>query len=271
MFCVAKPPSFSSCPSWWKCFVRQSRLHALHVLHDDNLFSHKLSALWWEILISNNTSVRRKHHLFPLVAIAMIFFTGLLIRGVNLTEEIPPKKPFDSFPMEIGEWSGEKGRFDERIYDALGVDDSILGSYRTSQGDLVQLYVGYYHSQKKGDLIHSPKNCMPGSGWNITEFSVEEVGGEESADTFKAIKLLIENGGEQQVVLYWFQSRGRIISSEYMQKIYLVIDSIFKRRTDGSFVRLISPVQDGNLDATTQKMKVFAHDLAPYLHAYIPS
>jgi len=210
------------------------------------------------------------HWRILLVAL-MMFFTGLLVRGVNLTEATPPKKPFDAFPMEIGEWTGEKGRFDERIYDALGVDDSILGSYRSSRGDVVQLYVGYYHSQKKGDLIHSPKNCMPGSGWNITNYSIEEVGGNQTEDTFKAIKLLIENGGEQQVVLYWFQSRGRIISSEYMQKIYLVVDSIFKRRTDGSFVRLISPVHNGDLEATTQKMKAFAHELAPYLHAYIPS
>jgi len=206
-----------------------------------------------------------------LLVVLMMFFTGLLVRGVNLTEATPPKKPFDAFPMEIGEWTGEKGRFDERIYDALGVDDSILGSYRSSRGDVVQLYVGYYHSQKKGDLIHSPKNCMPGSGWNITNYSIEEVGGNQTEDTFKAIKLLIENGGEQQVVLYWFQSRGRIISSEYMQKIYLVVDSIFKRRTDGSFVRLISPVHNGDLETTTQKMKAFAHELAPYLHAYIPS
>ena len=210
-------------------------------------------------------------HMRIIFVILLMVFTGILIRVVNLTEAVPPRKPFDSFPLEIGEWAGEKGRFDQSIYDALGVDDSILGSYRTGQGDLVQLYVGYYQSQKKGDLIHSPKNCMPGSGWNITEFSKEVVRCDEGSGPFTAIKLLIENGGEQQVVLYWFQSRGRIIASEYMQKIYLVVDSILKRRTDGSFVRLISPVQDGDIDATTQKMKVFAHDLAPYLHAYIPS
>ena len=209
--------------------------------------------------------------MYPIIAIALVLFVGFMVRHVNLTEEIPPKKPFDSFPMEIGEWTGEKARFDDQIYDALGVDDSILGHYRKVQGDSVQLYVGYYQSQRKGDLIHSPKNCMPGSGWNITASSIEEVPGNEPGDRFKAIKLLIENGGEQQVVLYWFQSRGRIISSEYMQKIYLVVDSIFRRRTDGSFVRLISPVRDGNLDDTTEKMKAFAHELVPYLHAYIPS
>ncbi|VVS93984.1 exosortase C-terminal domain/associated protein EpsI [Desulfoluna spongiiphila] len=203
--------------------------------------------------------------------VLVMLVAAVAIRGMHLTESVPLKQSFEAFPMEIGPWIGETSRFDEKIYEALGVDDSILGTYRTARGDAVQLYIGYYHSQKKGDLIHSPKNCMPGSGWAITHSSLEEVGGTGPGDTFQAIKLFIENGGERHVVLYWFQSRGRIISSEYMQKIYLVVDSIFKRRTDGSFVRLISPVRGGDADAATQQLKAFAHDLAPVLHAYLPS
>lgn len=206
-----------------------------------------------------------------IIVILALLMTGVLVRGVNLTEEVPPRMPFDTFPLEIGVWTGEKDHFDNRLYEVLGVDDSILGNYRSSRGDFVQLYVGYYHSQKKGDLIHSPKNCMPGSGWNIHQTSIEEVGDRDSGAAFKAIRLLIQNGGDQRVVLYWFQSRGRIISSEYMQKVYLVVDSIFRRRTDGSFVRLISPVHEGDAEATTQKMKEFAHELVPLLHAYLPS
>ena len=61
------------------------------------------------------------------------------------------------------------------IYDKLGVDDSFLANYHTPDGRYVQLYVGYYQSQREGDLIHSPKNCMPGAGWNITDTSLEEL------------------------------------------------------------------------------------------------
>ncbi|VFQ44330.1 exosortase C-terminal domain/associated protein EpsI [Desulfoluna butyratoxydans] len=214
---------------------------------------------------------RRIPHGRLCLAALLMLGSALFIRALDVTEAVPLKQSFESFPMEIGTWSGEKGRFDEAVYRTLGVDDSILSNYRTPRGDLVQLYIGYYHSQKKGDLIHSPKNCMPGSGWAIIESSLEEVPGPDAADPFQVIRLVVENSGKRNVVLYWFQSRGRIISSEYMQKIYLVVDSILKRRTDGSFVRLISPVRDGDVEASTQTLKSFAQDLAPLLHAYLPS
>jgi len=87
----------------------------------------------------------------------------------------------------------------------------------------------------------------------------------------RVIKLILEKGNQRQLVLYWFQSRGRFIASEYMQKIYLVIDSITKHRSDGSFVRLLSPVIDGNENKTSENMKDFARLLLPILQEYIPS
>jgi len=84
------------------------------------------------------------------------------------------------------------------------------------------------------------------------------------------IKLIIEKGMYKQVMLYWFQSRGRFISSEYWQKIYLVWDAIFKKRTDGSFIRLIAPVQSGDIESTTGYLKMFAENLIPILGEYLP-
>ncbi|WP_232364241.1 exosortase C-terminal domain/associated protein EpsI [Desulforapulum autotrophicum] len=181
-------------------------------------------------------------------------------------------KPFDTFPMTIGPWTGTTSTFDQKVYDILGVEDSILASYETPDGRDVQLYVGFYQSQKEGDLIHSPKNCMPGSGWNILRSSIEpvDVGQNNNGKNINVIKLILVKDSQKQVVLYWFQSRGRIISSEYMQKIWLVIDSITKHRTDGSFVRLISPVVE-NEDKTLEILKDFTKQIYPYLNEYIPS
>ena len=187
-------------------------------------------------------------------------------------ENISPNKPLSAFPRQIGEWIGEEERFDYAIYDKLGVDDSFLCNYRRPDGSHIQLYVGFYQSQREGDLIHSPKNCMPGSGWGIEHISLEEVIiPNNDPGRVEVIKLVLEKGAHKQLVIYWFQSRGRFISSEYMQKIYLVIDSIMRHRTDGSFVRLIAPVIDKNEVKTTEYAKDFVKLLVPKLQEYIPS
>jgi len=186
-------------------------------------------------------------------------------------ESVQAKKKFSTFPKQVEAWIGKESFFDQKIYDKLGVDDSVLISYRSNDNREVQLYIGYYESQREGDLIHSPKHCMPGSGWNITDTSLEEIiiPGNKTKK-IKAIKLILEKGINKQVVLYWFQSRGRFIASEYWQKIYLVWDAIFKNRTDGSFVRLITSVNDKGVESATESLKSFAVAVIPILNEYIP-
>ena len=185
---------------------------------------------------------------------------------------IPASKPFATFPKQIGEWTGKESRFEQRIYDILGVEDSFLANFRTKDDRNVQLYVGYYESQREGDLIHSPRNCMPGTGWNVTKISYEIIKRPKSENgNAKVIKLLLKKGAQKQIVLYWFHSRGRIIHSEYWQKIYLVVDSIFRHRTDGSFVRLIAPVINGDENSTVNNLKEFGELLMPILDEFIPS
>ncbi len=159
---------------------------------------------------------------------------------------------------------------DEEIYNILGVEDYIMANFNNGKGLGVNLYVGFYQSQSKGDLIHSPKNCMPGAGWNIVQSSVIPIELPKSGKTIEIAKLLLNKDGQKQVVYYWFQSRGRIISSEYMQKIWLVLDSITKNRTDGSFVRLISPVIKNEAD-TERLLSQFADDIYPILNQFIPN
>lgn len=204
------------------------------------------------------------------IASALMILTVIGLRFLTHGDEISPKKPLSTFPEQIGEWVGKEERFYARVYDILGVDDSILSSYQTSDGRQVQLYIGFYQSQREGDIIHSPKNCMPGSGWNITQTSIEKLNlSRANHGKIKVIKLVLEKGVQKSVVLYWFQSRGRIISSEYRQKIFLVWDAIFKHRTDGSFVRLIAPVLQSEAE-TTMYMKHFAQQLFPILEEYLP-
>jgi len=207
-----------------------------------------------------------------LIASTVMILTMFCLRYLSHAENVKPNKPFSSFPKQMGEWVGREARFDERIYAKLGVDDSFLGHYRTSDGHQVELYIGFYQSQREGDLIHSPKNCIPGAGWNIVSTSVETITiPNNKPQKIKVVKLTLQKGSKRQVALYWFQSRGRFMASEYMQKIYLVIDSIKQHRTDGSFVRLMSPVMDGNERRTENYLKDFTKLLIPILQDYIPS
>lgn len=204
-----------------------------------------------------------------IIASSIMILAFLTLNFANRSEVIAPEKSFSDFPLKIGQWNGKKDFFDQKVYDILGVDDSVLAHYKNSENRYVQLYIGFYRSQKEGDLIHSPKNCMPGSGWNIVNSGLEEIILKNSKK-IKVIRLNLKKDSEEQIVLYWFQSRGRIISSEYWQKIWLVYDSVTKRRTDGSFVRLISPVNETR-EKTLETLKEFTKDIYPYLKEYIPS
>jgi len=206
-----------------------------------------------------------------LIIICILLITAAVTAFASHSERIAPNKPFTAFPLKIGPWEGRTSQMDDEVYNILGVEDYIMANFHKSPEAFVNLYVGFYQSQKQGDIIHSPKNCMPGAGWNIKETTVIPVDlGRPGENESKVIKLLLVKGGQQQVVLYWFQSRGRIIASEYMQKIWLVVDSIIKNRTDGSFVRLISPVVTDE-EAATTLLKEFAKTVYPVLNQHIPS
>lgn len=206
-----------------------------------------------------------------LVASAVMLASALFMQYATHSEDVPPSKPLSAFPMSIDAWQGRTARFDDDVYKVLGVDDSVLATYRSPQGEMVQVYVGFYQSQREGDLIHSPKNCMPGGGWNIVKTSIEPLPLPSQDEPVKVIKLILQKGDQRQVVLYWFQSRGRFIASEYLQKIYLVIDSITRHRTDGSFVRLIAPMDPRGEEATLDTLKAFAAKLVPVLKEHLPS
>lgn len=206
------------------------------------------------------------------VASAVMLAAALLVGYASHSKSVPPLRPLSQFPLRIDAWIGKPQRLDDQVYRILGVDDYVQATYRSPGSRWVQLYVAFYESQREGDLIHSPKNCMPGGGWNIVQSDVERIDLPAREEAFHAIKLLLQKGEERQMVLYWFQSRGRFIASEYLQKVYLVVDSITRHRTDGSFVRLIAPMgpEEGE-EAALKTLKSFAAHLVPILENHLPS
>lgn len=207
-----------------------------------------------------------------IIASTFMFLTFFCLRYMSHGENIEPNKSFSTFPKQMGDWVGEEKYFDQRIYDKLGVDDSIICSYRNQDGHTIELYIGFYQRQRQGVLIHSPKNCMPGAGWNFVKTRKAAINiGNPNHKTIVVNNILLQKGSKKEIMFYWFQGRGRFLTSEYAQKIYLVLDSITKRRTDEAFVRIISPVFKEDEESTLKHLENFTKLLIPLLQEYLPS
>jgi EpsI family protein len=206
---------------------------------------------------------------------ACLLVTAGYLAHANQSEKTPPRIPFSRFPAGVAEWTGHKAPdFDPKVMVALGVDEYVNRIY--VRGDqAAQLYVGYYRSQREGSQIHSPMNCLPGAGWLPVETGVATLpAGTSSAAQNVVNRYLIQKGLDRQVVLYWYQSHGRVVASEYWSKVYLVLDSMRLNRTDAALVRVIVPVDDKREapEAFADHAALdFAGAIAPLLGAYLPS
>ena len=193
-----------------------------------------------------------------------IFYSQLRSDG----KPVPIVKTLEDFPKQIGSWSGETHRFSQDVYDKLGVDDSVLMNYKNDNEDTISMYIGYYESQKQGEIIHSPKNCMLGSGWQPIDISEIDI----SLDSRKipVMKMILEKKSQKMVVLYWYQSGNRAIANEYIQRLYFIFDSIRYNRTNAAFVRFTSPVLSGNYENTVQLLTNFIKMTIPILDDFLP-
>jgi len=203
------------------------------------------------------------------IAIVIALF-ALTFAGLHFSQtvrETPIKQPLSAFPVEIGDWKfARKSFFSAPVIDMLGVADYISYDYIEGNGGWLNLYISYFTAVGVTGGYHSPQNCLPGGGWNIA--SVEDV---PLARGGQIKKVIVQKGGEQQVVLYWFQNRGRIIASEYWEKIYLVLDAVFKQRRDGSFIRIIGQVpRGGDREKFIQEMLDFAGQTVDLAAQFIP-
>jgi EpsI family protein len=215
-----------------------------------------------------------------IVALLMLASTWGLLLSLSQAEPLLPRKSFAEFPLTIGDrWQGKELGIDQNILDVLKLNDYMMRAYIPQElikdGENrkgltpVYLYVGYYQSQRTGATYHSPKNCLPGAGWQFMDSEQVPVmmpnGGAPIIN-----KVLIQKGLEKQIILYWYQDRGRIIASEYSAKGFLVWDSMTKKRTDGSLVRISVPVGKSDEQAFAEGFE-FMRDIFPLLGQYLPT
>jgi EpsI family protein len=208
-----------------------------------------------------------------LVLCAVLLAASAYLLYAAKPEITPLREDLANLPMHMGEWQGMLvPEMDPEVLAVLGVDNYVNRLYFSSDRSAIGLYIGYYQSQREGDTIHSPLNCLPGAGWNPVERKVLSVP-IESAPAIRINSIFIVKGLEKQSVLYWYQSHGRVVTSEYWAKIYTVLDALRTNRTDAALVRVITPVAATGFEAEAlaeQKGIGFVKLLFPLLGRFLP-
>jgi EpsI family protein len=136
--------------------------------------------------------------------------------------------------------------------------------------------MGFYGTQRQGDSIHSPLNCMPGAGWEPLSKALKtiDVPGNQGPAEIAVNRMVIGKGLDRMLVLYWYQSHGRAIASEYWSKLYLIHDAMRINRTDAALVRVIVPIplNTPESESTAEAQATgFVRSMYPLLHKYVPS
>ncbi len=182
-----------------------------------------------------------------------------------------PRKSLAEFPTQLGDWTAvSEQKIEGRSMEILQVDDYFMRNYSNSEGKVIGLYVGYFKSQREGTGIHSPRQCLPGSGWVPVDTTIYRMAAPDvNPGAVPVNKFVMGKGLERQLYIFWYHGRGRIYASEYWNKLYLIWDGLTRQRTDGALVRVNNFIT-GDTEEALQTQSDFIQLFLPLLKEYIP-
>ena len=198
----------------------------------------------------------------------------LLAMGTFATHSFKPgnaatlQRPLHEFPSTIGVSHSEDRPFENDVVRAIGADAYINRVYLGSTPP-VELYIGYYKDQSSGDKMHSPQNCLPGAGWEPVHSSRIQIGSVNGTSVL-VNGYLVAQGAKRDMVLYWYQSHGRIIASEYWAKFWLVSDALNHKGADGALIRIWTTASDGEMTSQARAVD-FAQRIYPQVAEFLPN
>ncbi|HUZ93828.1 MAG TPA: EpsI family protein [Edaphobacter sp.] len=218
------------------------------------------------------------------IVVLLLVATALVLYSRGDTDRVVASEPLKLMPETIGSWTGQDLPIADDVLAVLGKGDFLNRVYTSSQPiDISQtstpvaanlpigLFIGYFPTQRTGQSIHSPQNCLPGAGWTFESHSylpLKDINGK----SFRVGEYLISNGETRQFVIYWYQAHGRSIPNEYVARAYMVADAIRMNRTDGALVRVITQIAPTETVADARKRAVrFTSLMAPMLPRFIPN
>jgi EpsI family protein len=214
-----------------------------------------------------------------LVVTALLASTLAFLSLRSDVDYVPPHQPLWQLPQTIEGWMSRDIPLDPEVLQVLG-DGRFLNRVYTEPASAgtpdrpagpIGLFIGYFPTQRTGQAIHSPQNCLPGAGWTFLSAHPIRLEG-DNGKSYDVGEYLITDGTVKQEVLYWYRAHGRSISSEYRAKFYMIADALRYNRTDGALIRVITPLLPGESQQQAHNRAVkFTADLAPMLPAYIPN
>jgi EpsI family protein len=205
-----------------------------------------------------------------LAATVLILLQGVLIYRAIRPESTPPALPLSQLPPTLGAWRLiQEGVVDADTREVLKADD-LLNRYYGTGAVGANLFVAAFRSQRDGKAPHSPKNCLPGSGWTplTSDQLAIDVG---RSEPIHVNRYVVAHGDERSLVLYWYQSRDRTIASEYTAKFWVVVDAMRLNRTDTALVRVVIPIVDKDEEAATKVASDFVRSFYGTLRGYLPA
>ena len=200
--------------------------------------------------------------------------TSVFLANARKNELPVERATFASFPMQIGAWRAVVDPpIDADVLRVLGVDDYLSRVYY-QRNRAVGLYMGFYGSQRQGDTMHSPMNCLPGAGWEpVSEGRLDITNVDGAGRNITVNRYVIQKGLDRNLVLYWYHGRDRVVASEYWSKAYLIRDAIVVNRTNGSLVRVLVPISGLGEEGSTSSEALaeeFVRTIFPLLNSYLP-
>jgi len=206
------------------------------------------------------------------VAAAVLLAVTLgIYQFVDFREKIPTARPLSEFPLAVGTWQGTREAMGQEFIETLDLSDYVIVDYKDGAGLHVNFYLAWYMSQRRGESIHSPETCLPGSGWTFSQAGAVSVPLPRSGKTVKLNRAVMEKSGVKQVSYFWFPARGRILLNAWEMKLYTFWDSLTRQRTDGALVRLITPVYPGERPEDAEaRLQGFTAQIMPVLDGFLP-
>lgn len=215
-------------------------------------------------------TAQRRSRLRGLWPVLILLVGALFLRSRSRAEVLPPHQDLAAFPAQIGSWTGSRVTIPQESLAVLGPGHFLERLYQDPGKEAIDLFIAYFPKQSTGDTIHSPKHCLPGAGWTPVESKIIHVAWGDG-QMLNANEYVLQLGLSKEVVIYWFQSHGRTVASEYWVKFYLIEDALRMNRTDGALVRVITPVGDTEaISSSEQRALNFTRKVLPMLHTYIP-
>ncbi len=207
------------------------------------------------------------------VLTGVLIAQALLFYGLSRAEARPTNTPLNQLSEHLGKWTmAGEGFVDQETRDVLKADEILTRSYQSSATQLpANLFVAYFRTQRTGQAPHSPKNCLPGNGWSQSESGHISVDIPGRATPIEINRYLVAKGENKSIVLYWYQSRDRVVADEFKAKMYTAVDAMRHNHTDTALVRVVVPVVNNDDKAATDAAVDFVKDFFNPLRAHFPA